>query len=66
MNKNVDGIAELHAYDANDVSHELWNSTMNTGRDGMGGGSSFGTPLVVDGKVVSASTNQVSVYGLLN
>jgi hypothetical protein len=65
-NKNAaEGRAELHAYDANDVSHEIWNSGMNVGRDQMGVGVGFGTPVVADGHVFAQHGFAVSVYGLL-
>jgi hypothetical protein len=65
-NKNAtEGRAELHAYDATDVSHELWNSGMNAGRDQMGSGYGFGTPVVFDGRVFAANGFGVTMYGLL-
>lgn len=57
------GIAVLHAHDANDISRELWNSNMRPG-DGMGVGVGFGTPIVADGKMIAAHDKAVSVYGL--
>jgi Abnormal spindle-like microcephaly-assoc'd, ASPM-SPD-2-Hydin len=57
---------ELHAFDAANVSLELWNSTMNASRDGFGNFAKFVPPLVVNGKVYVATwSNQVAVYGLL-
>jgi hypothetical protein len=56
----------LHAFDANNVSNELWNSTMNSARDNFGQFAKFVPPLVVNGKVyVATQSNQVAVYGLL-
>jgi hypothetical protein len=55
----------LHAYDATDVSKELWNSNMNGGRDGMGTGIGFGTPVVSNGRVFAASDRVINVFGLL-
>jgi len=55
----------LHAYDATQISSELWNSNMNGGRDQMGTGIGFGTPVVVNGKVIVTSDNAVTIYGLL-
>jgi hypothetical protein len=57
--------AFLHAYDANDVSRELWNSGQNFNRDAMGTGSSFGVPVVADGRILAAYGKSVAVYGLL-
>ena len=56
----------LHAFDAVDVSNELWNSTMNASRDSFGRFAKFVPPLVANGKVYVATwSNQVAVYGLL-
>lgn len=58
--------AVLHAYDANDVSHELYNSNQAWfGRDHFGAGNKFITPLVADGKVYVGTTDGVGVFGLL-
>jgi hypothetical protein len=56
----------LHAYDATAVSNELWNSNMNAGRDGLGEGIGFGTPVVVNGRVIVPYDNRVGVFGLIN
>jgi hypothetical protein len=57
---------ELHAFDAADVSRELWNSTMNASRDGFGNFAKFVPPLVANGRVYVATwSNQAAVYGLL-
>jgi hypothetical protein len=57
---------ELHALDAENVSHELWNSTMNASRDGFGNIAKFVPPLIANGKVyVATFSNKVAVYGLL-
>ena len=57
----------LRAYDAADVSHELWNSTQNAARDGVGKFAKFNPPTVANGKVYLATfSNQLLVYGLFN
>lgn len=57
----------LHAYNASNLSQELWNSTMNPSRDGFGNFAKFVPPMVVNGRVYVATwSNQVAVYGLLN
>ncbi len=57
----------LYAFDANNVSAELWDSTMNSVRDGFGNFAKFVPPLVANGKVyVATQSNQVAVYGLLS
>lgn len=57
----------LRAYDANNVSVELWNSGQNSVRDSLGALSTFGLPTTAGGKVyVPTFSNQLVVYGLLN
>ena len=58
--------AVLHAYDATDLSTELYNSTQaGNGRDDFGAGNKFITPTVADGMVFVGTTNGVAVFGLL-
>jgi hypothetical protein len=58
--------AVLHAYDAGDLSHELYNSTQASGgRDQFGTGNKFITPTIANGKVYVGTTNGVGVFGLL-
>jgi len=57
----------LYAFDAANISHELWDSTMNAARDGFGNVGKFVPPVVANGKVyVGTWSNQVAVYGLLS
>jgi uncharacterized protein (TIGR03437 family) len=57
----------LHAYDASDLTSELWNSDMNPARDQMPPISKFAAPTVANGKVyVPTSTDLVMVYGLFS
>jgi outer membrane protein assembly factor BamB len=59
-------VAALHAYDATDLSRELYNSNQAaSGRDQFGAGNKFITPTVANGKVYVATTNGVAVFGLL-
>lgn len=62
----------LHAYDADDIRHELWNSLQNPGRDDCGEYSKMAAPTIANGRVYLASfgsenvgTGQFCVYGLL-
>jgi hypothetical protein len=56
----------LHAYDAADLSRELYNSTQaQNGRDDFGPGNSAVMPLVANGRVFVATANGVAVFGLL-
>ena len=58
--------AVLHAYDATNLSNELYNSNQATGgRDSFGNGNKFITPLVVNGKVYVGTPTGVAVFGLL-
>ena len=58
--------AVLHAYDASDLGHELYNSSQAAnGRDHFGAGNKFITPVVADGKVFVGTQNAVAVFGLL-
>ena len=59
--------AVLHAYDATDLSKELYNSSQATGgRDNFGDGNKFITPMIANGKVFVGTTNGVGVFGLLH
>src|ERR1700678_833457 len=62
----------LHAYEADDINHELWNSLQNPGRDDCNNYSKMAPPTIANGKVYLASfgtanigTGQLCVYGLL-
>jgi hypothetical protein len=58
--------AVLHAYDATNLAHELYNSNQAAnGRDNFGVGNKFITPMVVDGKVYAGTPTGVAVFGLL-
>ena len=60
----VEGV--LRAFDANNLTTELWDSTINLTRDDMGLWPKFSPPIVVNGKVYMASfSNLLNVYGLL-
>ena len=55
----------LHAYDASNLSHELWNSDTNPG-DTLGRFAKFVSPTVVNGKVyVPTFSDELVIYGLL-
>jgi hypothetical protein len=59
--------AVLHAYDASNLSHELYNSDQApNSRDQFGDGNKYITPTVANGKVYVGTTNGVGVFGLLN
>jgi PQQ enzyme repeat len=59
--------AVLHAFDAANLQHELYNSNQAAGnRDHFGIGNKFITPTIADGKVFVGTTNSVAVFGLLH
>jgi hypothetical protein len=71
-NDHINGPGVLRAYDANDITHELWNSNLDPDRDAPGRVSKNAPPTVVNGKVYLASfgampvgTGALYVFGLL-
>ena len=59
--------AVLHAYDATNLTHELYNSNQAANnRDHFGAGNKFITPTIADGKVFVGTQNSVAVFGLLH
>ena len=62
----------LHAFAADDINHELWNSLQLPARDDCGEYSKMAPPTIANGKVYLASfgtentgTGQMCAYGLL-
>jgi len=58
--KNQSGVAEVRAYDANNLANELWNNKSGP----LFAGVPFGTPVVAGGRVIVPGRNDIVVYGL--
>jgi hypothetical protein len=60
------GDAVLHAYNALDLTQELYNTTQAPNkRDAFGAANKFIVPTICNGKVFVATTNSIGVFGLL-
>ena len=54
----------LRAYDAANITHELYNSGLNGTKDLAGAAVKFATPTVANGKVYVPTAVELDVYGL--
>lgn len=59
------GVNVLHAYDATNVSHELYNTSQAPGRDQFGVAIRFTVPTVIHGKVYVAGGSELAIFGPL-
>ena len=66
-NANVSTVpGQLLAFDASDLTHELWDSQQDGARDGVGNYAKFNPPTIANGKVyLPTFSQQLVVYGLL-
>ena len=55
----------LYAYDASDLTKELYNSNQAAGNRDHFSGNKFITPMIVNGKVYVGTQTSVAVFGLL-
>ncbi|HJY86119.1 MAG TPA: hypothetical protein VKE24_04705 [Candidatus Acidoferrales bacterium] len=56
----------MHAYDATNLSSEIYNSNQAGSRDQFGAGNKFIKPTIANGHVYVGTTNGVAVFGLLH
>ena len=62
----VQGPGSLHAFDATDLTKELYNSNQASGaRDALDFTAKWSAPLVANGKVFVATNGQLAAFGLL-
>jgi hypothetical protein len=64
-NHDNGGVAILRAYDAIDVSRQLYDSTQAGSRDTAGSALKFTVPTIAGGKVFVGTSNELDIYGLL-
>lgn len=62
----IDSAARLHAYDATDLSRELYNSDTEVGPGSTRIDVKFSTPTIANGKVYTGTQNSLVAFGLLS
>jgi hypothetical protein len=60
----LDASGTLHAYDANNLNSELYNSNENIDRDALGSYVNYSVPAIANGKVYAGTQNALVAYGL--
>jgi hypothetical protein len=61
----VDRHGTLRAFDAANLSHELYNSDMHKSRDHLGTAIKFSVPTVANGEVFVGTADSLVIYGLV-
>ena len=56
----------LHAYDADNIAHELYNSSIVGARDSFGAAVRFQPPVVAGGKVFLGTASGLAVFGYIH
>jgi uncharacterized protein (TIGR03437 family) len=55
----------LHAYDASNLGHELYNSSQNSSRDALDSYVKYSVPTIANGKAYVGTQDSLAVFGLL-
>jgi uncharacterized protein (TIGR03437 family) len=61
----LESSATLHAYDASNLGHELYNSNQNSSRDALVSYVKYSVPAIANGKVYVGTQESLAVFGLL-
>jgi hypothetical protein len=62
----IDYGSTLHAYDASNLSNELYNSNQDASRDGLSGYVKFSSVVVTNGQVFVGLSSSLAIFGLLS
>jgi outer membrane protein assembly factor BamB len=65
LDTTANGGPVLYAYDATDLTKELYDTSMQAGRDAVDATGKYSVPVVANGRVYVGTQTGVDVYGLL-